>query len=282
MAKVSVIVPVYNVEGYLAKCLDSLISQTLEGLEILVVNDGSTDRSGEIIQQYAGKYPGKIKAFNKDNGGLSDARNYALDRVTGDYIGFVDSDDYVEETMFQEMLELAQKHDAGMVICNIQKVDEQGQVVQKLLQIPNMPEKIKLRENLSVFSDLSYFACNKLFKRELFQQKRFKRSAHFEDIQLIPQLLLECDTLAQTQKFFYNYLERSDSITKTHTERGLDILRAVEDVEQAFRNSAYAEKHTALKNFQIFEGVYSFLAYLAFVKEEDTFLTMDAALSRFM
>ncbi len=282
MAKVSVIVPVYNVEGYLAKCLDSLISQTLEGLEILVVNDGSTDRSGEIIQQYAGKYPGKIKAFNKDNGGLSDARNYALDRVTGDYIGFVDSDDYVEETMFQEMLELAQKHDAGMVICNIQKVDEQGQVVQKLLQIPNMPEKIKLRENLSVFSDLSYFACNKLFKRELFQQKRFKRSAHFEDIQLIPQLLLECNTLAQTQKFFYNYLERSDSITKTHTERGLDILRAVEDVEQAFRNSTYAEKHTALKNFQIFEGVYSFLAYLAFVKEEDTFLTMDAALSRFM
>lgn len=282
MAKVSVIVPVYNVEGYLAKCLDSLVSQTLEDLEILVVNDGSTDRSAAVIQYYADQYPGKIKAFDKDNGGLSDARNYGLDRVTGDYIGFVDSDDYVEETMFQEMLQLAQKHDAGMVICNIRKVNEQGKVVQELRQVPNMPEKINLVEHFSIFSDLSYFACNKLFKKELFQQKRFKKSAHFEDIQLIPQLLLECHILAQTQTFFYNYLERSDSITKTHTERGLDIFRAVEDVEQVFRNSPFAEKHTALKNFQIFEGVYSFLAYLAFVKDEDVFRTMDAALSRFM
>jgi len=281
-SKVSIIVPVYNVENYLAKCLDSLINQTQQNIEILVVNDGSKDNSEQIIQNYAQKYPEKIKSFIKENGGLSDARNFGIDRATGDYIGFVDSDDYVTSSMFEEMVNLAQKYQSKMVICNIQKVDQNGNVTQKLTQIPNMPEKIDLEKNFSVFSDLSYFACNKLFKKELFNEKRFKKGAHFEDIQLIPQLLLECDTIAQTQNFHYQYLERTDSITKTHTEKGLDILAAVEDVEKAFDKSQYSKKKKELKNFQIFEGVYSFLAYLAFVKDERIFYEMSGKLRLFM
>lgn len=281
-SKVSIIVPVYNVENYLGKCLDSLLNQSYDNIEIIVVNDGSKDRSWEIIEDYTHKFPEKIKPFTKENGGLSDARNYGLDRATGDYIGFVDSDDYVTEAMFEEMLLLAKKHDAKMVICNIQKVDQNGNVTQKLTQIPNMPEKIELKNNFSVFSDLSYFACNKLFKRELFNQKRFKKGVHFEDIQLIPQLLLVCDTIVQTQNFHYQYLERTDSITKAHTEKGLDILKAVQDVESAFKESIYSHKMKELKNFQIFEGVYSFLAYLAFVKNEETFYNMADKLSVFI
>ncbi|MDV7696326.1 glycosyltransferase [Chryseobacterium soli] len=281
-SKISIIVPVYNVENYLAKCLDSLVGQSHQHIEIVVVNDGSKDQSEQIIQQYAQKYPEKIKAFSKINGGLSDARNFGLDRATGDYIGFVDSDDYVTETMFEEMLQLAEKHQAKMVICNIQKVDQNGKITQKLTQIPNMSEKIDLEKNFSVFSDVSYFACNKLFKKDLFEHRRFKKGIHFEDIQLIPQLLLQCDTLAQTQNFHYQYLERTDSITKTHTEKGLDILKAVEDVEQFFEKSPYSDKRKELKNFQIFEGVYSFLAYLAFVKDPETFYGMADKLSIFM
>ncbi|WP_313003284.1 glycosyltransferase family 2 protein [Chryseobacterium gleum] len=281
-SRVSIIVPVYNVENYLAKCLDSLVKQSLPDIEILVVNDGSKDNSEKIIEGYAQKYPEKIKAYTKENGGLSDARNFGIDRATGDYIGFVDSDDYVTETMFEEMLLLAEKHNAKMVISNIQKVDENGKVVQKLTQLPNMPEKITLENNFSVFSDISYFGCNKLFKKELFNQKRFKKGVHFEDIQLIPQLLLECETIAQTQNFHYQYLERTDSITKTHTEKGLDMLKAVSDVEQVFIESPYSHKKEELKNFQIFEGVYSFLAYLAFVKEEEIFYSMSDQLVLFM
>jgi glycosyltransferase involved in cell wall biosynthesis len=280
--RVSIIVPVYNVENYLTKCLDSLVNQSLPNIEILVVNDGSKDHSEKIIEGYAQRYPEKIKAFTKENGGLSDARNFGIDRAAGDYIGFVDSDDYVTETMFEEMLILAEKHQAKMVICNIQKVDENGKVTQKLTQIPNMPEKIALESHFSVFSDISYFACNKLFKRELFNQKRFKKGVHFEDIQLIPQLLLECETIAQTQNFHYQYLERSDSITKTHTEKGLDMLKAVGDVEKIFGESQYSHKKEELKNFQIFEGVYSFLAYLAFVKKEELFYSMSDQLILFM
>ncbi|PTT32654.1 glycosyl transferase family 2, partial [Chryseobacterium sp. HMWF028] len=193
-SKVSIIVPVYNVENYLTKCLDSLVKQSISDIEIIVVNDGSRDNSEKIIEGFAQKYPEKIKAFTKENGGLSDARNFGIDKATGDYIGFVDSDDYVTETMFEEMLHLAESHQAKMVICNIQKVDENGKIVQKLTQLPNMPEKIMLDRNFSIFSDISYFACNKLFKKELFHQRRFKKGVHFEDIQLIPQLLLECET----------------------------------------------------------------------------------------
>ncbi|MDR3023856.1 glycosyltransferase [Chryseobacterium sp.] len=280
--KVSIIVPVYNVENYLTKCLDSLVNQSLAAIEILVVDDGSKDNSGKIIEEYAQRYPEKIKAFTKENGGLSDARNFGLDRAAGDYIGFVDSDDYVSEKMFEEMFLLGEKHQAKMVICNIQKVDETGKVTQKLTQLPNMPEKIELESNFSVFSDISYFACNKLFKKELFNQRRFKKGVHFEDIQLIPQLLLECDTIAQTQNFHYQYLERTDSITKTHTEKGLDMLKAVADVENVFNESQYSHKKEELKNFQIFEGIYSFLAYLAFVKKEEIFYSMSDQLVLFM
>lgn len=281
-SKVSVIVPVYNVENYLPKCLDSLVNQTLQNIEILVIDDGSKDGSAQIIKEYAQKYPEKIRSFTKENGGLSDARNFGLGRATGDYIGFVDSDDYATETMFEDMLALAEKHQAKMVICNIQKVDQNGNVIQKLTQIPHMQEKIDLEKHFSVFSDISYFACNKLFKKELFGNKRFKKGIHFEDIQLIPQLLLECEIIAQTQNYHYQYLERTDSITKTHTEKGLDILKAVEDVEAVFEKSKYSSKKKELKNFQIFEGVYSFLAYLAFVEKEDVFYEMADKLDDFV
>lgn len=153
-SKVSVIVPVYNVEHYLAKCLDSLVNQSLQNIEIIVVNDGSKDGSGNIIQQYSEKYSDKIKALTKENGGLSDARNFGIDQATGDYLGFVDSDDYVSGTMFEEMLNLAEKNDAEMVICNIQKVDEDGNITQ------NCPRfRICLR---------------KLFWKNIFQFFRFK------------------------------------------------------------------------------------------------------------
>ena len=282
MKKVSIIVPVYNVENYLRKCLDSLVAQTLGNIEILVVNDGSKDKSQEIIEEYEAKFPDKIRGFQKENGGLSDARNFGIERAVGEFIGFVDSDDYVTPTMFEEMVTLAEKFGAEMAICNLQKVDETGKVTQKLTQIPNAPQKIELKKHFEVFAELGYFACNKLFKRELFDNQRFKKGVHFEDIQLVPQLLLACKTLVHTQNYHYQYFERSDSITKTHTMRGLDIFLAVEDVEKTFVSSPYAREKKTFKNFLIFQAVYSFLAYLAFVKDEEVYKKLDRKLSAFM
>ena len=279
--KISVIVPVYNVENYLEKCLNSLVNQTLQEIEILVINDGSTDDSQKIIDIFQNKFPEKIKAFIKENGGLSDARNFGIDRANGEFFAFVDSDDYVSEKMMEEMYDLAIKNQAELVICNLQKVDENGIVTQKLTQIPNLPEKVDLEKHFSVFSDISYFACNKIFKRELFEGKRFQKGMHFEDIELIPQLLLRCKTLAKTNAYHYHYLERSNSISKSHTERGLDILRAVENVEKAFEKSIYSSCKKELKGFQILEGVYTFLAYLAYVKNEEFFNKMNSEFNHF-
>ncbi|MNK18784.1 putative glycosyltransferase EpsJ [compost metagenome] len=280
--KVSIIVPVYNVELYLEKCLLSLVNQTLKEIEILVVNDGSKDNSQQIIEDFQQKYPEKIFGFIKENGGLSDARNFGIDRAKGQYFGFVDSDDYVSESMFEEMYNLAEIHNAEMAICNLQKVDENGNVTQKLTQLPNFSEKIILEDNLSVFSDISYFACNKLFRKDLFNEKRFKKGVHFEDIELIPQLLLQCNILVFTSNYHYQYLERQDSISKSHTMKGLDILNAVETVELAFNKSRFSNQKTALTNFQILEGVYTFLAYLAFVKKDEDFYKMSQVLDDFV
>ena len=115
MVKVSVIVPVYNVENYIEKCLDSLLNQTLDDIEIIVVNDGSTDNSANIIKE---KYVNKIVYLEKENGGLSDARNFGLPHAKGKYIAFLDSDDYIEPTMYEKMYSVAEKEEADMVECD--------------------------------------------------------------------------------------------------------------------------------------------------------------------
>ncbi|WP_027376012.1 glycosyltransferase [Kaistella palustris] len=282
MKRISVIVPVYNVEKYLGKCLYSLVNQTLGDFEIIVVNDGSTDGSQQIIDDYAKDFPLIIKAFKKKNGGLSSARNLGLDHARGEYIGFVDSDDKVSATMFENLYMLARKYDAEIALCDLQKVDENDKVRQKLPQIPNLPEKVILAEDFSLFADISYFACNKIFKKSLFEQRRFKCGVHFEDIQLIPQLILDSEVIAHSSRYHYQYLERSDSISKTYTEKGLDILRAVNEVEDVFRNSRYRNHAGIFKDFQILEGVYSFLAYLAFVKDDEVYKKMSAELKVFL
>ena len=118
MPKVSVIVPVYNVENYLERCLESLVRQTLEDIEIIVVNDSSPDESHVIIERYQARYPNKIKSLIKPNGGLSDARNYGMKHMRGDYFGFVDGDDYVDETMFEKLYDAAMKADAEVTTCD--------------------------------------------------------------------------------------------------------------------------------------------------------------------
>ena len=118
MVKVSIIVPFYNVEKYIKKCLETLVNQTLQEIEILLVNDGSKDNSEQIAKEYCEKYPEKIIYLEKENGGLSDARNYAIPQAKGEYIAFLDSDDYVELDMYEKMYKLAKEDNSDMVECD--------------------------------------------------------------------------------------------------------------------------------------------------------------------
>ena len=131
--KVSIIVPVYNVEKYIKKCLDSLVHQTLSDIEIIVVNDGSPDNSELIINQYLKKYS-NIKYFKKENGGQGSARNFGLSKAIGKYIMFVDSDDYVDITMAEKMYNSAIANNSDMVICNINDLNEKTGNISTTLQ----------------------------------------------------------------------------------------------------------------------------------------------------
>ena len=122
--KVSIIVPVYNVEEYLRKCLDSLVNQTYQNIEIIIVNDGTKDNSQSIIDEYKKKFSKLINSYMKENGGLASARNYGIDKATGEYIMFVDSDDYIDTNMVEKLVRTASKKYSDIVVSNFYRVEE--------------------------------------------------------------------------------------------------------------------------------------------------------------
>lgn len=279
--KVSVIVPVYNTAAYLEKCLDSLVNQTLNEIEIIVVNDGSPDDSQKIIDQYASNYS-QIKAYQKPNGGLSDARNFGLKKASGEFVGFVDSDDYVSPEMFESLYKKAIEHSAEIVLCDLEKVNERGEAFRDLPQSPQLPEKIALKKDFTIFGEMACFACNKLFKKELFQDLKFKKGIHFEDIELIPQLVLKSSIIAKINQPFYKYFERQDSITKTHTKKGYDMFLAIQNVKKAFDTSEYSKFKEDFDRFFMFQGYYSYLAYVAYVQDKNLKAEMVVELEKQM
>ncbi|XOD68507.1 MAG: glycosyltransferase family 2 protein [Flavobacteriales bacterium AspAUS03] len=265
--KVSIIVPVYNVERYLKKCLESLVQQTLSDIEIIVVNDGSIDDSQKIIDQYAISYPDLIKTFQKVNGGLGDARNYGIKHAKGEYLCFVDSDDWVDHQMFEEMYVLAKKYDTDIAVCDIYKEDETGKFLKKITQSSHLAEYIDLHKDFSVFGEMSCSACNKMFKQRLFTDLRFPVGFHFEDIATIPITFLHADKMVKLNVPYYHYIHRKGSISKSYTEKGLDALKAINTIEKQFYMSQYKAHSFEIKRFFIFQGYYGFLSYIAFIKD---------------
>lgn len=183
MLKVSVIVPVYNTEKYLSKCLDSLVYQTLKDIEIIIVNDGSPDNSQKIIDDYVKKYK-NIKAFEKKNGGLSDARNYGIKKASGEYIAFLDSDDYVTVDMYEKMYKKAISQHFDMVVCDLNYVYN-DKVVKAYSNIKDDTTDIR-KAMINIYPA----AWNKIFKKELFDIGiEFKKNVWFEDVEFIYRLL---------------------------------------------------------------------------------------------
>ena len=162
MTKVSIIVPVYNTYNYLNKCLESLVNQTLSDIEIIVVNDGSPDDSEGIIKEYANKYS-SIKYYKKKNGGLSSARNFGIKRATGEYIGFVDSDDYVDVTMYEKLYNQAISTNSDIVCCQLTYLYPNNKTILHHYKDLNMFSK-SVRESPKILNQVKSYACNKLYK----------------------------------------------------------------------------------------------------------------------
>ena len=228
--KVSVIVPVYNVENYLARCLDSLVNQTLEEIEIVVVNDGSPDNSQVIIDDYAGRYPNKIRSFVKENGGLSDARNYGVERATGEYIGFVDSDDYADMDMFEKMYQKAVSTGAQVVCCSVSHEYENR------TRKTSYDEAVfgkSVIESPEILTFGNSFAWNKIYQRAFWQENGFQFPLRqwFEDSYLIYNVMLAANKVELVNIPFLHYVRfREDSITNKFDMRVFDIFKSVESI----------------------------------------------------
>lgn len=226
MAKISVIVPVYNVEEYLKRCVDSILAQTFTDFELLLVDDGSTDSSGKICDEYA-KEDSRIKVFHKENGGLSSARNYGIEQATSPYIGFIDSDDYIECDMYEILYKNIVAEDAQMSMCSL--YDIYNGKPRKVIESPSymcvdVPTAIKIVMEAKINS---VYAVNKLYKRELFSEIRYPVERIAEDAFVIIELLLNCKKIAITTQQKYYYVHRQNSITTSQfKQKDLDVIDA--------------------------------------------------------
>lgn len=222
--KISVIVPVYNVEVFLTRCLESIINQTYTNLEIILVDDGSTERSSVICDKYSSDDP-RIILIRQDNKGLSAARNAGLDICSGDYISFIDSDDWVELDMLEVLLNAIIEHSADVACC--EAVRHKGRVTTYNEEVGDIRiiegQKDILDEHIC--GRLSSSAWGKLFKREMFDYgHRFPKGCVYEDIRTIWKVLLICNKVVLVDRRMYHYYFRRGSITSNHTTRSLEDL----------------------------------------------------------
>ena len=228
MKKVSVIVPVYNVEKYLDKCLDSLVNQTLKDIEIIVVNDGTKDNSQKIINEYVKKYPKLIKPFIKENGGLSSARNYGLKYATGKYIGFVDSDDYVEYDMFEQLYNKAESTSSD-IVCSQIAYRYATKVEKRYFSDESIFGK-SVSESPRILIAGKSFAWNKIYKRSLWNNFEFP-DQHFEDSAVIYNVMYTAKKIECVNMPLYNYIkEREGAITTNVTPKIYDIFKSCDSI----------------------------------------------------
>lgn len=210
---ISIIIPVYNVEKYVEKCVNSALKQTYQNLEIILIDDGSTDNSGKICEKLSSN-DNRIKVFHKKNGGLSDARNYGIERATGNYIMFIDSDDWIENDTVELSLAKAIKDKADIVIFGISKDYDNGK---KKVRIPTVSGIYNSEESIALLNSFKCFdvsACNKFYNIKLFGNIRFPVGKLCEDFYTIYLLFSKANKITVLNEAKYHYFQRANSITR--------------------------------------------------------------------
>jgi len=261
----SVIVPVYNVEKYLQRCVDSITSQTYKDLEILLVDDGSKDGSGLLCDRLAEKDE-RIKVLHQENGGLSKARNTGIDNANGSYLAFIDSDDYIHPKMFEILMDTVGKKDVQIASCDFRHVSESEEI--------SYPEvngySCKVYEGDEMFDLLvkkdtqTVVQCTKVFSRDIFSDIRFPLGRLHEDVFVIHRELLACGRFAFVDLPLYYYVQRDGSIMKSESLKGIrDAIAGYEDRIDCFleNKKENAAKQSAKTLFDYIEwkyGIYYF------------------------
>lgn len=254
---ISVIVPVYKTEPYLAKCIESILEQTYSNLEIILVDDGSPDNCGNICDEFA-KKDSRIVVIHQKNGGLSNARNSALNIAKGNYIGFVDSDDYIASDMFETLFNLAKNHHSNLAMVSFDEVNENDHIInpkQYTNQIQTLDCVHSIKE-LLIDDKIQNYVWNKLYHRDLFETIRFPEGKSFEDISIMIEVFEKANGIVYFDSPKYHYLKRSTSIVNAHSHKTIE-----DHVEVLTKRYQYLEgKYPEIE----FYNAYSFFSMMLF------------------
>lgn len=249
---ISIIVPVYNVSEYLRKCLDSLINQTYQNLEIIVVDDGSTDNSGKICDQYMEQFPDRIRCIHTENHGLSAARNVGLDYSNGEYVTFVDSDDWVEPEMVEILLDNLIRSNADISSCGMKiDFDEEKSELYKTSDSCKCDQKglfVNILDNSKVYG----YVCNKLFIRRKLENIKFDETLmSCEDIDFTVRYAKNCNNGVYTLSELYHYRQRRESMTGDfgYNSRKLSVIQAYENIMPIYEKKCPECMRILLKNY---------------------------------
>ncbi len=258
MVKVSVVIPVYNVEQYLEKCLESLINQALKDIEIICINDGSTDNSLLILKKYAEK-DSRIKIIDKENEGQGVARNIGIQNSTGEYITFVDPDDWIELDMYEKMYNQAKSLDSQVVFCNYRKVNE----VDGKTSIPNIFRKavsttkskaLTIESGKNIKKPILYksflvapcYVWNGIYEASIIKQNavRFADLRCYEDIMFLVRTIILAQNISYINSVFYNYRIRKTLTLRANEEGYIDLINIIKAVKD------YLKKQDLMNDFE--------------------------------
>lgn len=240
---ITIVIPIYNVEKYLNECIESLLKQTYKNIEIILVDDGSPDKCGEICDIYALK-DNRIKVIHKENGGLSDARNHGIEAATGKYITFIDSDDYVSEKYIEKLYNAIIENDAKISQCSLIKVKDNHEEIEKI----GYNKDIKIKSGNDMIKDLcmgywgTIIACSKLYHMELFRTIRFPIGKVHEDAFVTYKVLYNLDKIAIINDGLYYYRQNENSIMgRQFNLKRMNLLEAVEERLKFFKEKNETE-----------------------------------------
>jgi glycosyltransferase involved in cell wall biosynthesis len=233
-------VPIYNVESYLEQCLDSILAQTDGNYITLLIDDGSTDNSGEIAKRYATEYANKFKYLIKANGGLSDARNYGLSEVNTNYVIFLDSDDYLAPNTIETLTSAIKKTSTDILCFGMVEVTESAEFVRNIPAITQPTKQTSLMQSPNILVDALPNACNKCIKTSLFKSNGlvFPKGLWYEDLATIPKLYSYAKNIQFIENNLYFYRGRAGSITQTFTPKILDMLLVLLSLKKFFDEKA--------------------------------------------
>lgn len=234
-AKISVIVPVYNAERYLERCVTSIVNQTYQNIEIILVDDGSRDRSGEMCDLFAEKDQ-RIKVIHKENGGASTARNIGLDICLGEYVTFVDSDDWLDIHMYENLMELMENMDGDIVECNWEIIhDEMKDIKQPEIEVTVLKRVEAEKALFDGSGKATILPWNKIYKKKLFENNRFPEGMMCEDQWLLPKIYLKSkQSIYVNQKYYYYYQSPNSVMRSSFGKKNLAALVAFEETRKLY------------------------------------------------